>query len=93
MISWDEAKRQLVLQKRGVDFADLERLLHNAYIEDQKSDDPEQYRIVGRVEGRFLTFVVEYLEDELGELTWVVTGWDSTPQEREAYEQEIGTGI
>ena len=90
MISWDEEKRQLVLKKRGIDFAELERLLFSPYVEDQKNDDPEQYRIVGKVGERYLTFIVEYEADELGELIWVVTAWESTQQEREGYEQEIG---
>ena len=91
MLGWDEDKRQLILQKRGIDFTELEELLKNPYLEDQKNDDPEQYRIIGQTGGRFLTFVVEYFEDELGELTWIVTAWNSTPQERKDYEQEIGT--
>jgi uncharacterized DUF497 family protein len=90
MISWDEDKKALVLNKRGIDFADLEKLLYSPYVEDQKNDDPEQYRIVGKVGERYLTFIVEYEEDELGELIWVVTAWESTQEEREDYEQEIG---
>ncbi len=90
MISWDEDKRELVLKKREIDFGDLEELLLSPYIEDQKNDDQEQYRVVGKVGERYLTFIVEYEEDELGELIWVVTAWNSTQQEREAYEQELG---
>ena len=89
MISWDEDKRLLVLKKRNIDFRDLEKLYYLPYLEDQKNDEPEQYRIVGRVGERYLTFIVEYDEDELGELTWVVTAWESTEKEIQSYEQEI----
>lgn len=46
-IRWDEAKRQLVLSNRGIDFSQLDELLNWSYVEDQRNDDPEQYRIVG----------------------------------------------
>lgn len=87
-IRWDEDKRQLVLKSRGIDFAHLDRLLYLPYIEDQRSDDPEQYRIIGFAQDRLVTFIVEYREDELEEYIWVVTAWHSTQQEQRAYERE-----
>jgi len=39
-VRWDEAKRQHVLQKRGIDFAQLDGLLDFPYVEDQLRDDP-----------------------------------------------------
>ena len=87
-LKWDEKKRQLVLKRRQIDFADLEKLLYSPYIEDRRLDDPNQYRIIGLVEGRFLTFIAEYREDGVGEFLWVVTAWKSTKQEIKTYEQE-----
>ncbi len=87
-IKWDEKKRLFVLKKRNIDFALLEELFCLPYIEDQRNDDLEQYRVIGFAGGRLVTFIVEYREDELGELIWVVTAWHSTPQEEKAYEQE-----
>lgn len=91
-IRWDENKRRLVLKKRAIDFAALEDLFCLPYLEDQSRDEPEQYRIIGFSSGRLTTVIVEYREDELGELVWVVTAWKSTAQEERAYEQEIGQG-
>lgn len=87
-IRWDEVKRQLVLRKRGIDFAHLDELLHLPYVEGQRNDDPEQFRIIGFANGRLVTFIVEYRRDGLGEYLWVVTAWYSTKQERKVYEQE-----
>lgn len=87
-VRWDEDKRQYVLKQRGIDFAKLEDLLCLPYIEDQRNDAPEQYRIIGCVAGRLLTFVVEYRRDALGEFIWVVTAWHASLQEQRAYEQE-----
>lgn len=87
-IRWDEDKRQFVLRKRRIDFAQIEELLCLPYVEDQRSDDPEQYRIIGFAGGQLVTFIVEYRQDELGEFIWVVTAWNSTKQEEKAYERE-----
>ncbi len=86
---WDEAKRQQVLQRRQIDFAQLVELFCLSYVEDQRKDDPEQYRLIGFVEGHLLTFIVEYREDALGEFIWVVTAWHATLQEQRAYEREV----
>ncbi len=79
-----------MLRDRTIDFTDLNELFSLPYLEDQRSDDPEQYRIIGFVNGQVTTFILEYREDPLGELIWVVTAWKSTAVERQAYEKEIG---
>ncbi len=89
-IRWDEKKRQWVLKRRRIDFATLDDLFSLPYLEDQRSDDPEQYRIIGFVRGKIVTFIIKYREDELGEFIWVVTAWHSTATEKQAYAQEIG---
>ena len=88
-VRWDEAKQQRVLADRDIDFDQLNDLLYTPYLEDQRSEMPEQYRIVGFAEGKLTTFIVEYRADEVGEYIWVVTAWRSTKQERRNYEQQI----
>ena len=61
------------------------------YLEDQRSDCPEQYRIIGFARGRLVTFIVEYRKDNLDEYVWVVTAWKSTSEEEKAYEQAIAS--
>jgi len=87
-IQWNEDKRQKVLTERSLDFADLEDLLYQPYIEDQSLSYTEQYRIIGFVSGRLATFIVEYRQDALGEFIWIATAWRSTLQEQKTYEQE-----
>ncbi|CCI16881.1 putative PANL11 [Microcystis aeruginosa PCC 9807] len=88
-IQWDEAKRQRVLTERDIDFTRLNDLLYKPYIEDQRSEQPEQYRIVGFARGTLTTFIVEYRVDEVGDYIWVVTAWKSTKQERKSYEETV----
>ncbi|MGH9425098.1 MAG: hypothetical protein ACRD2L_02150 [Terriglobia bacterium] len=78
------------MKQRRIDFAVLDDLFFLPYLEDQRSDDPEQYRIIGFAKGKIMAFIVEYREDELGEFVWVVTAWNSTATEKRAYAQEIG---
>ena len=88
-IKFDEHKRQQVLKNnnRRIDFLWFEELLCLPYIEDQRNDDPEQYRIIGFAKGRLRTFIVEYRHDTLGEFIWIVTAWNATKQEEKAYEK------
>ncbi len=88
-IRWHELKRQQVLAQRHIDFAQLDELFELPFIEDQKNDDPEQYRVIGFTGRRLVSFIIEYREDILGDFIWVVTAWHATPQEERAYEREI----
>ena len=79
-IKWDEKKRREVLQKRGIDFAQLEDLFCIPYIEDQRNDDPEQYRIIGLVPPhRLMTLIVEYREVLAAPLNCPVLGGGHYP--------------
>lgn len=86
-IRWDETKRRQVLQKRQIDFAQLENLLRMPYIEDQRSDAPEQFRFIGFAQNKLTTLVVEYRIDHIGEYVWVATAWTVTRREARAYEE------
>jgi len=88
-IRWDETKRQEVLRQRQIDLAFLDELLSLPYVENQSSDDPEQYRVIGFVQGRLVTFIIEYRRDAIGKYMWVVTAWHATTQESQDYEREI----
>lgn len=88
-IRWDETKRQEVLRRRQIDLSWLDELLSLPYIENQSSDDPEQYRVIGFVQGRLVTFIIEYRRDAMGKYMWVITAWHATTQEQHDYEREI----
>lgn len=88
-VRWDEEKRQRVLAERDIDFGQLSDLLYIPYLEDQRSELPEQYRIIGFADGKLTTFIVEYRVDEVGDYIWIVTAWRSTKQERINYEQRV----
>jgi uncharacterized DUF497 family protein len=55
---YDPDKRQEVLRRRQIDFAALAELLALPYVEDQRRNDPEQYRVIGLAQGRRVTFMI-----------------------------------
>ena len=54
---------------------------------DVRSDDPEQFRVIGWVKGKLYTVIYEVREDMAGEYYHLVTLWKSTKQEEKLYEQ------
>ena len=54
---------------------------------DCRSDDPEQFRAIGWVEGNLYSVIFEVREDIKGEYYHLVTLWKSTKQEEKLYEQ------
>jgi uncharacterized DUF497 family protein len=72
--------------KRGVGFEEAQAVFTRPYYQDQRSDDPEQYRAIGWVQDRLFTVIFEIREDNLGEYCHLVTLWRSTQEERELYE-------
>ena len=72
--------------RRGIGFEEAQEIFEHPYYLDQRSDDPEQYRAIGWVEGRLFTLIFEIREDRLGEYYRLVTLWRATEQERRLYE-------
>ena len=73
--------------RRGIGFEEAQEIFEHPYYQDQRADDPEQYRAVGWVKGRLFTVIFEIREDRMGEYYRLVTLWQATPQERRLYEE------
>lgn len=72
--------------KRGIGFEEAQRIFTHPYYQDRRSDDPEQFRVIGWVGDRLFTVNLEIREDSLGEFIHLVTLWRSTREEKELYE-------
>ena len=57
------------------------------YYQDQRNDDPEQYRDIGWAKGHLISLILEIREDDLGEYYHLITLWRATLQERKLYEE------
>jgi uncharacterized DUF497 family protein len=72
--------------RRGIGFEEAQQMFATPYYQDQRCDDPEQYRAIGWVEGQLYTVIFELREDVAGEYLHLVTLWRSTKEERDLYE-------
>lgn len=73
--------------KRAIGFEEAQEIFTHPYYQDQRSDDPEQYRAIGWVKGLLISLVFEIREDRLGEYYHLITLWRATLQERKLYEE------
>jgi uncharacterized DUF497 family protein len=72
--------------KRAIGFEEPQELFSHPHYLDQRSDEPEQYRAIGWVQGRLYSVIFEIRQDNEGELCHMVTLWKSTRQERKLYD-------
>jgi uncharacterized DUF497 family protein len=75
--------------KRKIGFEEAQEIWAHPYYEDQRADNPEQYRAIGWVKGKLYSVIFEVREDEEGEYYHLVTLWKSTSQEEKLYEENI----
>ncbi len=73
--------------KRAIGFEEAQEIFTHPYYQDQRNDDPEQYRAIGWAKGLLISLIFEIREDGLGEYYHLITLWRATPQERRLYEE------
>ena len=74
---------------RGIGFEVAKKIWSYPYYQDSRSDDPEQYRAIGWVNGKLYSVIFEIREDRKGEYIHLVTLWKSTRQEKKLYGKSI----
>jgi uncharacterized DUF497 family protein len=75
--------------KRNIGFEEAQEIWEHPYYEDRRTDDPDQYRVIGWVEGKLYSLIFKIREDKEGEYYHLVTLWKSTYQEEKLYEENI----
>jgi len=76
-------------RKRGIGFEEAQEIFSHPYYQDQRNDNPEQYRAVGWVKGRLYSLVYEPGEDTQGKYYHLVTLWKATTEEERLYEENL----
>ena len=75
-------------RSRGIGFEEAQEIfLNQYYYEDLRSDDPEQFRVIGRVKEGLYSLIYEVREDAAGEYYHLVTLWRATEEERRLYDE------
>ena len=78
-----------VLRKHGVSLEEAQEIFDQAHVVDRKCDDPEQFRAIGWAGGRLCSVIFEIRRDSDGEFHRLITAWNATKQEEEAYAKQI----
>ncbi|HTR39716.1 MAG TPA: BrnT family toxin [Bryobacteraceae bacterium] len=86
---FDEQKSREVKRKHGVSLREAQEIFDQAYLVDQKSNDPEQFRAIGWCGGRLCSVIFEIRRDSEGEYHHLITAWKATKQEEESYAENI----
>ena len=74
--------------KRKIGFKEAKEIWQHPYYEDQRSDGPEQFRVIGWVKGKLYSVIYEIREDDEGEYYYLITLWKATKEEEKLYEKQ-----
>ena len=86
---FDPAKNREVKRKHGVSLKEARQIFDQAYIVDQKRDDPEQFRAIGWCGGRLCSVIFEIRQDSQGEYYHLITAWNATQGEEQSYAENV----
>jgi uncharacterized DUF497 family protein len=86
---FDKEKSRGVRRKHGVSLKEAQDIFDQAYIVDQKNDDPEQFRAIGWSRGRLCSVIFEIRHDARGEYYHLVTAWKATKEEEQSYAENV----
>jgi uncharacterized DUF497 family protein len=83
------SKSRAVKQKHGVSLKEAQKIFDQAYLVDQKNDDPQQFRAIGWCRGRLCSVIFEIRRDAGGEYYHLVTAWKATKEEQQSYAENV----
>jgi len=81
-----KSKKLRANSRRGIGFEEAQEVFSYPHYVDQRSDLPQQYRVIGWVGERLYSVIFEVWEDQEGEYYHLVTLWKSTREKQELYE-------
>jgi uncharacterized DUF497 family protein len=87
--AFDPAKNRLVKRKHGVSLKEAQEIFDQAYLVDQRSDDPQQFRAIGWCRGILCSVIFEIRRDIDGEYYYLITAWKATTEEEQSYVENV----
>ena len=89
IFKFDPEKSKLLRSnpKRKIGFEEAQKIWEQPYYEDYRCDNPEQFRVIGWVNGSLYSVIYEVRVDYQCEYYHLVTLWKSTAQETKLYEK------
>jgi uncharacterized DUF497 family protein len=86
---FNREKNRSVKRKHGVSLEDAEEIFDQAYLVDQRSDDPEQFRAIGWCRGCLCSVIFEIRQDPEGPYYRLITAWKATKEEQQMYAENV----
>jgi uncharacterized protein len=86
---FNRSQDRAVKRKHGVSLKQAPEIFDQAYLMDQRNDDPKQFRAIGWCGGRLCSVIFEVRRDAEGEYYHLVTAWKATQEEEQSYAQNI----
>jgi len=86
---FNRVKSRDVERKHGLSLEEAQEIFDQAYLVDQKNDDPVQHRAIGWCGGRLCTVIFEIRRDSEGEYYHLITAWKATAHEEQAYGENV----
>jgi uncharacterized DUF497 family protein len=86
---FDREKSRDVKRKHGVSLQEAQEIFDQAYLVDQKSDNPEQFRAIGWCRSRLCSVIFEIRHDSEGQYYHLITAWKATEEEEQSYGENI----
>lgn len=83
------SKSRSVKKKHGIGLDEAQEIFAQAYLVDQKNDDPEQFRAIGWCQGRLCSVIFEIRHDVEGEYYHLITAWVATKEEERSYDENV----
>lgn len=87
--SFDRAKSRAAKRTHGVSLEEVQEIFDQAYLVDQRSDDPEQFRAIGWCCGDLCSVIFEIRQDSEGDYYHLITAWKATKEEQRSYAENI----
>ncbi len=86
---FDRSKSRAVERDHGVSLEAAQEIFDQAYLVDQRNDDPEQFRAIGWCGGRLCSVIFEVRHDSESEYYHLVTAWKATKEEEQSYAEIV----
>jgi uncharacterized DUF497 family protein len=86
---FDPPKSRAVKKYHGVSLKEAQEIFDQAYLVDQKNDDPRQFRAIGWCGECLCSVIFEIRRDSIGEYYHLITAWRATKEEEHSYAENV----
>lgn len=76
-------------RRRGISLEEAQEIFDQAFLLDQKNDNPEQFRAIGWCRSVLCSVIFELRNDVDGEYYHLITAWKATKEEEQTYVENV----